>query len=115
MSQFQLDASDCDCITYAMNELHVPAYVIHAEVLERWKPPTVGFYCRSLWWSDIYRMRSHYKSRKQRRDESRMAIYFGKEAFESIDDFRATLFDGAELSLPKQFAEQGVIQLYPDE
>lgn len=115
MSQFQLDKSDCDCITYGMNQYGVGAYVIHAEVLENWKPPTWGFYCRSLWWSDVYRMREGYSSRKMRRDEGRIAIYFRKTAFDPIGSFRESLYDGEDLRLVKLYEQQGAIALYPDE
>jgi hypothetical protein len=44
MRQFQLDCSDCDTILNDMRRSNIPAYLIHAQVLEVWdKPPTVGF------------------------------------------------------------------------
>jgi hypothetical protein len=42
MSQFQLDTSDCDCILNDMRALKIPMYVIHAQVLELWEPPSGG-------------------------------------------------------------------------
>jgi hypothetical protein len=44
MSKFQLDVSDCNCITNEMETLKIPVYVIHAQVLEDWDhPPTTGY------------------------------------------------------------------------
>lgn len=84
MSNFQLDLSDCDTIANDMERLKAPAYIIHAQVMEVWKPPTMGFHLVGLWWTDVYRMAEHFKSVKQRRDENRGAAYFGKKAFEEI-------------------------------
>jgi hypothetical protein len=73
MSQFQLDVSDCDSIVNDMRRLNVPAYVIHAQVLEVWQPPTMGFQIVGLWWTDVYRMAEHFKKLQQRKDEQRSA------------------------------------------
>lgn len=69
MSQFQLDVSDCDSILNHVRELDVPAYIIHAQVLEIWEPPTVGFRVVGLWWTDIYRMAENFIDVKMRRTE----------------------------------------------
>lgn len=93
MSQFQLDLSDCDSILHHVRERDIPAYVIHAQVLEVWKPPTNGFVMVGLWWTDIYRMAIHFKNVRLRRDERRGAAYFGKRAFSPIDTFVEELYD----------------------
>lgn len=113
MSQFQLDISDCDAITNDMRKLAVPAYVVHAHVLERWQPPTVGYQIKGLWWTDVYRMADHFKSVRMRRDEMRGAAYFGKKAFEPIDTFADQLSDSAgNLRLVELFGRVGIPALY---
>lgn len=113
MSQFQLDISDCDAITNDMRKLGVPAYVIHAHVLERWQPPTVGFEIVGLWWTDVYRMAEHFKSVSMRRDENRGAAYFGKKAFEPMETFADQLMtSGGELRLLELFRRDGIPELY---
>jgi hypothetical protein len=113
MSQFQLDISDCDSILNHVRELNIPAYVIHAQVLELWKPPTMGFKCYGLWWSDIYRMAESFTSIKMRRDESRGAAYFKKAAFDDIATFTSELCgkDG-RLRLLEKFNRESVPSLY---
>ena len=69
MSQFQLDISDCDSIRNDMKRLGIPAYVIHAQVLERWLAPTVGFKAMGLWWSEF--MKCLGTSRAQSNEETK--------------------------------------------
>ena len=113
MSQFQLDLSDCDSILYHVRESNIPAYVIHAQVLESWKPPTNGFQVVGLWWTDIYRMAENFKNIRLRRDERRGAAYFGKAAFSPIDTFVSELFEQhGTLRLVEQLRKEGIPQLY---
>ncbi len=112
MSQFQLDCSDCDTIKNDMKRLNIPCYIIHAQVLETWQPPTVGFKIIGLWWTDVYRMTAHFKSVKQRRDENRGAAYFGKKAFEPIDTFPGAVWTGTSLPLVDQFESEGIPEMY---
>jgi hypothetical protein len=109
MSQFQLDVSDCDTISNDMERLGVPAYIIHAQVLEVWEPPTMGFQIVGLWWTDVYRMAAEFKSVKQRRDENRGAAYFGKKAFSDISTFPD---DVATEALVKRFKKEGIRPMY---
>lgn len=113
MSAFQLDISDCDSILNHVKSLGVPAYVIHAQVLEEWKPPTVGFKTMGLWWSDIYQMAEHFRDVRTRRDERRGAAYFRKKAFQSMETFAEALFtaDGT-LALPLRFEREGLPKMY---
>src|SRR5213078_1734280 len=99
MSQFQLDVSDCDAITNDMRKLNVPAYIIHAQVLEKWRPPTLGFEIIGLWWSDVYRMAEHFQNVNMRRDEMRGAAYFNKRAFLPMDLFSDQLMGKKKLAL----------------
>ncbi|QNN23334.1 hypothetical protein HED60_13960 [Planctomycetales bacterium ZRK34] len=113
MSAFQLDISDCDSILHHIRSLSVPAYLIHAQVLEVWTPPTHGFEVHGLWWTDIYRMAEHFRDVRIRRDERRGAAFFRKSAFEDV----ATLVDhicddDANLRLVRQFKQKGVPELY---
>jgi hypothetical protein len=112
MSQFQLDVSDCDTILNDMRRMHIPVYVIHAQVLEKWAPPTVGFEVVGLWWSDVYKMAEHFKSVSMRRDEMRGAAYFGKRAFEPIDSFAEALQDEGGWALVRRFEREGIPQMY---
>jgi hypothetical protein len=112
MSQFQLDTSDCDCIMNEMRGLQIPAYVVHAHVLEQWKPPTMGFRVLSLWWSDVYRMTEHFKSIRMRRDEQRGAAYFGKRAFAEISTFPGALWGEEDFALVEQFRREGIPPMY---
>lgn len=109
MSQFQLDVSDCDTILNDMRRLGVPAYIIHAQVLEAWLPPTMGYRIVGLWWTDVYKMAEHFKSVKQRRDEQRGAAYFGKKAFADIATFPAEVHSKA---LVARFKKEGIPQMY---
>jgi hypothetical protein len=113
MTQFQLDISDCDAITNDMKKLAIPAYLIHAHVLEKWQPPTVGFEIVGLWWTDVYRMAEHFKSVSMRRDEMRGAAYFGKKAFLPMETFAEQLVNSAgELRLLELFRRDGIPELY---
>lgn len=113
MSQFQLDISDCDAITNDMKKLAIPAYLVHAQVLEKWQPPTVGFEIVGLWWTDVYRMAEHFKGVSMRRDEMRGAAYFGKKAFLPMETFAEQLVNSAgELRLLDIFRRNGIPELY---
>lgn len=112
MSQFQLDVSDCDAIKNDMRKLNVPAYIIHAQVLEKWQPPTLGFEIIGLWWSDVYKMTDNFKSVSMRRDEMRGAAYFSKRAFEPIETFPDQLMGKSALALVERFRRDGIPDLY---
>lgn len=112
MSEFQLDKSDCDSIIHHMRALSIPTYVIHAQVLETWAPPTLGFRAVGLWWTDVYRMTSHFKRMKERSDEKRPAAYFSKKAFLPVDSLPDALFDGNELVLERTFRQSGIPSMY---
>ena len=113
MSQFQLDVSDCDCILNEMRSLNVPAYVIHAQVLELWdKPPTMGFRLAGLWWSDVYAMAENFTGIKSRRDEMRGAAYFRRAAFKPIETFTDGLMGHKGFALVERFNREGVPAMY---
>jgi len=113
MSQFQLDISDCDSILNHVRELQVPSFIIHAQVLELWEPPTMGFRIVGLWWTDIYRMTEHFSSVKLRAVERRGAAYFKKKAFEPIDTFVDGLYDDAgQLAIVERFNREGIPPMY---
>ena len=113
MSAFQLDISDCDSMLYHVRKLKIPAYIIHAQVLELWDPPTVGYKSFGLWWTDIYQMAANYKRTRQRRDESRSAAYFGKKAFHDIGDLTGALVaERGQLALVKRFRAEGIPEMY---
>lgn len=115
MSQFQLDVSDCDTIIHDMKELGVPAYLVHAQVLEVWEPPTMGFQIAGLWWTDVYKMTEHFKSVSMRRDENRGAAYFGKKAFEDIATLPDTVAGDSGHALVERFKREGIPSLYRQE
>jgi len=112
MSRFQLDVSDCDCILSEMKANGWPVYVIHAQVLELWHPPTMGFQTVGLWWTDVYRMAAHFKEVRMRRTEMRGAAYFSKKAFLPIDDLPDALMGDQDFALVERFAREGVPELY---
>jgi hypothetical protein len=112
MSQFQLDVSDCDCILNEMRSLKVPIYLIHAQVLEVWLPPTMGYRTVGLWWSDVYTMAAHFKDVRMRRDESRGAAYFGKKAFSDIATLPDHLWGKRGFALVERFRREGVPVMY---
>jgi hypothetical protein len=112
MSQFQLDVSDCNAITNDMQKLNVPAYIIHAQVLETWRPPTLGFAIVGLWWTDVYRMAEHFQAVSTRRDEMRGAAYFSKRAFLPIESFADQLMGEKTLALVERFRNEGIPTLY---
>jgi hypothetical protein len=113
MSAFQLDISDCDSISHHVRDLGVPCYLVHAQVLERWNPPTMGFEAIGLWWTDIYKMADNFRDIRTRQDEQRGAAYFKKAAFHDMDALRAELLDGSgELALMSRFRREGLPDLY---
>lgn len=113
MSAFQLDISDCDSILHHVRELNVPCYIVHVQVLEDWRPPTMGFRSVGLWWSDIFLMDEHFRDIRTRRDERRGAAYFSKKAFHEIETLPAALFTkSGKLALAEQFREEGVPSMY---
>lgn len=112
MSQFQVDTSDCDCITNEMASLNIPVYVVHAQVLELWEPPTTGFRIVGLWWSDPYKMKDHFRSIRTRRDEMRGAAYFSKKAFSDMDTFVESLWGEEDFVLVEQFRNEGIPRMY---
>lgn len=113
MSAFQLDVSDCDCILHAVRKHKVPVYLIHAQVLERWDPPTVGFETIGLWWTDIYQLAANFRDVRMRRDENRGAAYFRKSAFHEMSELPPALFDDkGNLALVARYAKEGVPSLY---
>jgi len=116
MSAFQLDVSDCDSILHHVRKLNVPCYLVHAQVLERWDPPTMGFEAVGLWWTDIYQMAAEFRDIRMRRDEQRGAAYFRKAAFQDMDELVATLFDkSGNLALVGRFRRERIPQLYKTE
>jgi hypothetical protein len=112
MRRFQLDVSDCNCILNEMRSLQIPVYVIHAQVLELWQPPTMGFRAVGLWWSDVYLMTEHFQEVRIRRDERRGAAYFGKRAFSGIESLPDQLWSGKEYALVERFRREGIPTLY---
>jgi hypothetical protein len=112
MSQFQLDISDCDCILNEMRALQIPVYVLHAQVLEVWHPPTMGYRVVGLWWSDVYVMAEHFKAVRMRRDESRGAAYFGKRAFSDIASLADHLWGKGDFALVERFRQEGLPTMY---
>lgn len=113
MSAFQLDISDCDSVSHHIRELGVPCYLVHAQVLERWNPPTMGFEAIGLWWTDIYKMAENFRDIRTRRDEQRGAAYFKKAAFRDMDALKTELIDDTgELTLVTRFQREGMPDLY---
>ena len=113
MSAFQLDISDCDCIIHGVRKDNVPAYLVHAQVLEVWEPPTWGFKAVGLWWTDIYSMAANFRDVRTRQDEQRGAAYFKKAAFHDMTELAAVLFDAeGKLTLAERFRTEGVPKLY---
>jgi hypothetical protein len=113
MSAFQLDVSDCECILHDVRKHHVPAYLIHAQVLERWDPPTVGFETIGLWWTDIYALAANFRDVRMRRDENRGAAYFQKKAFREMSELPNALVDaGGKLVLVERYQKEGVPDLF---
>lgn len=113
MSAFQLDISDCDSILHHVRELDIPCYLIHAQVLEDWRPPTMGFRAVGLWWSDIYQMAEHFRDIRTRRDEGRGAAYFSKRAFSEIVTLPECLTtDSGELQLVQRYRREGAPRMY---
>ncbi len=113
MSAFQLDVSDCDSILHHVRALGVPCYLVHAQVLEKWEPPTMGFETIGLWWTDIYQMASEFRDVRMRRDEQRGAAYFRKAAFHDMDTLADALFDDNDnLALVERYRREGIPQLY---
>ena len=91
----------------------MPAYIIHAQVLEIWQPPTTGFHAVGLWWSDIYRMAENFVNVKMRRMEQGGAAYFTRAAFAPIGTLADDLYDEVgELRLVKRFRADGVPRMY---
>jgi hypothetical protein len=113
MSAFQLDTSDCDCILFDVRKHGVPAYLIHAQVLERWEPPTVGFEAVGLWWTDIYQMAENFRDVRKRRDENRGAAYFKKKAFHEMTELVGAILDSdGELALVARYRRESIPDLY---
>lgn len=113
MSAFQLDISDCDCIIHDVRKLNVPAYLIHAQVLEVWEPPTWGFRAVGLWCADIYSMAANFRDVRTRQDEQRGAAYFKKAAFYDISELATALVNAnGNLALAERFRADGMPMLY---
>ncbi len=113
MSAFQLDVSDCDSILHHVRELDIPCHLIHAQVLEDWTPPTIGFKAIGLWWSDIYRMSEHFRDIRTRRDEQRGAAYFAKRAFAEIQTLPSEMAtDTGDFVLVQRYRREGIPRMY---
>jgi len=112
MSQFQLDTSDCDTICNEMKRLKIPVVIIHAQVLENWHAPTVGFRIVGLWWSDVYQMAANFTKTAKRRDENRGAAFFRKKAFGTMDNVVALLAGKKRKTFLNKFKSKGVPKLY---
>ena len=113
MSQFQLDVSDCDSILNEVERVGAPVYLIHAQVLEDWLPPTLGYRTVGLWWTDIFQMAEHFSSLRMRRDEQRGAAYFKKAAFSPIETFCDGLYDQeGRLRLVGRFKRERAPKMY---
>jgi hypothetical protein len=111
---FQLDVSDCDSITNQMVALNIPVYVIHAQVLEKWKPPTKGFAAVSLWWTDVYKMSVENPTPRMRSgSERRLAVdYKAKVIFSPISTFPDAVAGPDGNALIERFEREGIPPLY---
>jgi len=65
-----------------------------------------------LWWTDVYKMREHFKKIQQRKDENRGAAYFGKKAFSEIASFADAIDGKLGMTLVEQFKREGIPQMY---
>lgn len=89
MSQFQLDATDCDDIRAAAVALKIPIFLVHAQVIGRAHAPTERYVGVGLWFARPWDMLQHLESVRRRPRETRDAAYFRTAMFRPFAEFPA--------------------------
>lgn len=112
MGQFQLDTSDCDDITTVIERETIPVYLLHVQVIDRAAPPTVQYVALGAWWTDVYRMSSHFRHVQTRPRETRDAAYFDTTMFEGFVTFADHVDSGGYERLAERLREEGIPALY---
>jgi len=87
MSEFQLDASDCDGIVEQTTALRVPVFLMHAQIRSRPTPPTFEFVPTGMWWVPVRDMLPNLRDVRNRPRETRPAAYYRTSMFRPISDF----------------------------
>lgn len=85
MSEFQLDASDCDDITAVAAETKLPMVLIHAQIRSRPAPPTLECVATGLWWVPIREMLENLRAVRNRPRETRPACYYSRRMFRPFE------------------------------
>lgn len=112
MSQFQLDTTDCDDILAVVREKLIPGYVLHAQVVEQFAPPTSYFKAVALWWTDIFAMTNAFVTVRRRQVEQRYAAFFNRRCFRPIESFIEQIRDQRYMELRDRILREGVPPLY---
>lgn len=112
MSEFQLDISDCDGILAVVRETRRPGFVIHAQVVEQFTPPSSVYKTVGLWWTDVFQMWDHFRQVRRRQTEQRSAAYFARRAFQDIASLASALEQGLTDQLARRIEVEGVPELY---
>jgi hypothetical protein len=112
MGRFQLDKSDCDDIVAVMEREKLPVYLLHVQVIDRVHPPTQQYLALAGWWTDVFRMASHFEQIRRRPRETRDAAYFDTSMFEPLDTFADHVARGDHRTVARRLKKQGVPALY---
>jgi len=112
MSQFQLDTSDCDQIMEFVQRRRLPAYVVHAQVVEQYEPPTTRYVALALWWTDIYQMAEAFQMVRRRQTEQRQAAFFHRKCFQPIATFAEAIRERHYEALAQRLRREGMPTLY---
>ncbi len=112
MSQFQLDTTDCDDILTVVREKLVPGYIIHAQVVEQFDPPTSFYRAVGLWWTDVFRMGEAFQSVRRRQTEQRYAAFFKRSAFSAMETFVEEIRSERYRELSSRLRADGLPEMY---
>jgi hypothetical protein len=113
IATFQLDQSDCDDITTVSNQLGLPVYLLHVQVVDRAAPPTLRYVAVGAWWTDPFTMSDHYKHSARRPREARDAAYFDVQMFRLFGTLAEHFARGEHLRIAERLAREGAPALYP--
>jgi len=106
MRNFQLDKNDCDDIIAFLKteQYHVPTFLVHVRVLEKYDPPTIKFIGKGAWWTSLFNLENAFIEIKRRPREHRLAVYYKVNVFRPIDELPNYIQEGLtkEFSLIKE-------------
>jgi len=107
MSRFQLDCSDCDDIAAVAEREDMPVFLVHAQAIQRAKPPTRLWLPVGYWWTDGYSMAAHCLSVANRGREIRPAAYYDVRIFKPLATFADYIEQGGVEEFRRRVEAEG--------